>query len=68
LRHDAAPEFWQSEAGIAVDQVGHRRFELGRIYVLSIDPAQRLGGRNTGSVAGSLARAEIAAIAEHGGI
>jgi len=34
--------------------------------VLSVDPAQRLGGRDAGGVAGGLARAEIAAIAEHG--
>src|SRR5277367_6502717 len=61
-----APESWQGEAGIGVDQVARCCFEFGRVDVLSVDPAQRLGGSDAGGVAGGLTGTEIAAVAEHG--
>ena len=56
----------REEAGVLVDDVDHRRLQLVGVDVLRVDPAQRLRRRDLGSVPGGLARAEIAAVAEHG--
>ena len=53
-------------AGIVVDDVHHRRLQLGPGDVLSIDPAQRLRCCHLWRMPGGLARAEIAAVTEHG--
>jgi hypothetical protein len=48
------------------DDVDHRGLQLAGVDVLGVDSAQRLRGRDLGGVPGGLARAEVAAVAEHG--
>lgn len=61
-RSAGTPELGQREASIGVDHVAHRCFEFGRIDMLRINPAQRLGGGDAGGVTRGLAGAEIAAL------
>jgi hypothetical protein len=62
----AAPMSRQREAGILVDHVHHRCFQLVDVDVLGVNPAQRRSRGDVGGVSGSLIGAKIAAIAEHG--
>ena len=62
----AAPVPWQREPGLLVDDVHHRRVQLGPGDMLDIDPAHRLRRRHSWRVPGGLAGAEVAAIAEDG--
>ncbi|MEC5293891.1 hypothetical protein VSX62_26385, partial [Aurantimonas sp. C2-3-R2] len=56
----ASPVSRQGEAGIFIDEVGHRRFQLVGIDMLGIDATQRLLGDEFGRMAGGLAGSEIA--------
>ena len=65
-RAPASPVPGQGEAGVLADDIDHPGFQLARGDVLGIGPPQRLGGRGPWRVPGRLARAEVAAVAEHG--
>src|SRR3954468_6467522 len=53
-------------AGVLVDNVDHRGFQLVGVDLLRVDPAQRLRGCESGRVTRGLAWTKVAAITEDG--
>ena len=65
-RTAATPVPGQREAGVLVDDVDHRGFQLVGVDLLRVDPAQRLRCCESGRVTRGLAWTKVAAIAEDG--